>query len=457
MNKIMIIGLLGGEPELRYAANGSPIVNMRIATDESYTDRNQNKVSRTEWHSVVAFQCQAEMCITYLSKGSLVFVEGKLQTRKWQDQHGQTRYSTEIKATHIQPLTQNNTINTKIEDNSYVSSHAWQAGQPPEPHTIPSESEFAHILPTWTQAALEQLDPFCSLPAWQLAFHEAFSPKQRLLVEHSSDSVLCFAENINSPLERYISPIESHWFFGCPLLGRNAVELLREMIKRITKNCAPHSPKILISGIVPDSLLEKQLLSMFANDFNMYINSKQLQCAASLSGGVDGFLSRRSANFRNKIKKSCKRALASGVEFERILLTSPEEASSIYSRMLHVEHASWKGNYGNLPIEDFYAALIRRLSMQAAAKIIMAKHGDKDIGFIFGGIAGNIYRGLQFSYDEKWKEFSIGNILQLEQIKWLCEENISRYDIGELKSHMSYKEFWTEIRIPSLCLRMERK
>jgi len=104
MNKVMVIGRLGSDPELRYAANGSPVANLRIATDESYTDRDGNKVERTEWHTVVVFQRQAENCQIYLKKGSLVFVEGSLQTRKWQEQQGQDRYTTEIKATRVQFL-----------------------------------------------------------------------------------------------------------------------------------------------------------------------------------------------------------------------------------------------------------------------------------------------------------------------------------------------------------------
>ena len=104
LNKVMLIGRLGRDPELRYSSSGMPIANMRIATDESYVDRDGNKVERTEWHTVVVFQRQAENCANYLSKGSLVYVEGSLQTRKWQDQQGQDRYSTEVKAQRIQFL-----------------------------------------------------------------------------------------------------------------------------------------------------------------------------------------------------------------------------------------------------------------------------------------------------------------------------------------------------------------
>ena len=104
LNKVMIIGRLGKDPELRYSTSGTPMANMNIATDESYTDREGNRVERTEWHRVSVFQRQAENCANYLSKGSLVYIEGSLQTRKWQDQQGQDRYTTEIRAQRVQFL-----------------------------------------------------------------------------------------------------------------------------------------------------------------------------------------------------------------------------------------------------------------------------------------------------------------------------------------------------------------
>jgi len=104
LNKVMIIGRLGRDPELRYTQSGAPIASLNVATDESYMDRDGNKVDRTEWHRVSVFQRQAENCANYLTKGSLVYVEGSLQTRKWQDQQGQDRYTTEIKAQRVQFL-----------------------------------------------------------------------------------------------------------------------------------------------------------------------------------------------------------------------------------------------------------------------------------------------------------------------------------------------------------------
>ncbi len=101
LNKVMIIGRLGRDPELRYTTNGTPVTSLSVATDESYIDREGVRQERTEWHRVTVFQKQAELCSNYLVKGSLVYVEGSLQTRKWQDQSGQDRYTTEIKAQRV--------------------------------------------------------------------------------------------------------------------------------------------------------------------------------------------------------------------------------------------------------------------------------------------------------------------------------------------------------------------
>jgi single-strand DNA-binding protein len=104
LNKAMLIGRLGRDPELRYTQSGQPVCNFSMATDESYTDRDGNRQDRAEWHKVVVFGRQAENVSNYLKKGSLCFVEGSLQTRQWEDKEGQTRYTTEIKAFRVQFL-----------------------------------------------------------------------------------------------------------------------------------------------------------------------------------------------------------------------------------------------------------------------------------------------------------------------------------------------------------------
>lgn len=97
VNKVILIGNLGQDPETRYTPNGSAVVNLNLATDESYKDRQTGQmVPKTEWHRIVIFGKIAEVAGQYLRKGSKVYIEGKLQTRKWQGQDGQDRYTTEI-------------------------------------------------------------------------------------------------------------------------------------------------------------------------------------------------------------------------------------------------------------------------------------------------------------------------------------------------------------------------
>ena len=105
LNKVILIGNLGRDPEVRYSSGGNAIANFSIATSERWKDKNTgDPVEKTEWHRVVAFNRLGEICGEYLKKGSQVYVEGKLQTRKWQDKEGQDRYTTEIVAGEMQML-----------------------------------------------------------------------------------------------------------------------------------------------------------------------------------------------------------------------------------------------------------------------------------------------------------------------------------------------------------------
>lgn len=105
VNKVILVGNLGADPETRYTASGSAITNIRIATSESWKDKQTGEnQERTEWHRVAFFNRLAEIAGEYLRKGSQVYVEGSLRTRKWQDQSGQDRYSTEVVASEMQML-----------------------------------------------------------------------------------------------------------------------------------------------------------------------------------------------------------------------------------------------------------------------------------------------------------------------------------------------------------------
>jgi single-strand DNA-binding protein len=105
VNKVILIGNLGRDPEVRYSPNGGAIANITLATSEAWKDKNTGEqVEKTEWHRVVFFRRLAEIAGEYLKKGSKVYIEGKLQTRKWQDKDGNDRYTTEVVANEMQML-----------------------------------------------------------------------------------------------------------------------------------------------------------------------------------------------------------------------------------------------------------------------------------------------------------------------------------------------------------------
>ena len=105
VNKVILVGNLGKDPEIRYMPNGNAVANLTLATSESWKDKQTgDQQERTEWHRIVMFRRLAEIAGEYLKKGSQVYIEGKLQTRKWQDNSGNDRYTTEIVADEMQML-----------------------------------------------------------------------------------------------------------------------------------------------------------------------------------------------------------------------------------------------------------------------------------------------------------------------------------------------------------------
>ena len=104
LNKVMLIGRLGQDPEVRYTQSNTAVATLNLATNERYKDSNGEYQDKTEWHRVVAWGRTAEICQQYLTKGSMIYVEGPLQTREWEDKQGQKRYTTEVKALQMTML-----------------------------------------------------------------------------------------------------------------------------------------------------------------------------------------------------------------------------------------------------------------------------------------------------------------------------------------------------------------
>jgi single-strand DNA-binding protein len=104
VNKVILVGRLGADPEMKYTSDGTAVASFRIATTKKWTNQNGEKEERTEWHRIVAWRRLGEICGQYLSKGKQIYIEGELQTRSWEDKDGMKRWVTEVVASNMQML-----------------------------------------------------------------------------------------------------------------------------------------------------------------------------------------------------------------------------------------------------------------------------------------------------------------------------------------------------------------
>jgi single-strand DNA-binding protein len=130
VNKVILIGNLGKDPEVRHLENGAVVANFPLATSESYTDKNGNRVENTDWHDIVVWRGLAEVVEKYVRKGHKVYIEGKLKKRSWQDKEGNTRYTTEVVADELTML------NRPDQNESQRSAPYSNQGTPQQPSQI---------------------------------------------------------------------------------------------------------------------------------------------------------------------------------------------------------------------------------------------------------------------------------------------------------------------------------
>ncbi|MEA3466027.1 MAG: single-stranded DNA-binding protein [Thermodesulfobacteriota bacterium] len=175
VNKVILVGNLGKDPDLRYTQSGAAVANFPIATSENYKDREGNRQEKTEWHNIVVWRQLAEICGKYLHKGKQVYIEGKLQTRKWQDRDGNDRYSTEIVADQMQMLGRAGDDNSGYQGGAssynnaggYGGGQAAQSQQPQAQQSQPKQVQQQQAQPTQQQAqpTQQQAQPTQQRPA----------------------------------------------------------------------------------------------------------------------------------------------------------------------------------------------------------------------------------------------------------------------------------------------------
>jgi Acetyltransferase (GNAT) domain len=295
-----------------------------------------------------------------------------------------------------------------------------------------------------TVAQSPDIDRFCSSSAWVLSAAEALMTPRPPAILRGAHGYLAAMKAVHSGAE-CIEPLELAWGLACPLLGRDVEALVDEvaddLARRVDWRCC------LVPGVVRNGR-HQRALARAGRPWLAHRGATTQRHIASLDGGLDGFLRRRSANFRKALHKSRRAASTAGIEFVAVELgdhADPAAAAALYARIMAVEAGSWKSLAGvgiaEGSMHAFYGAMLPRLLARGRARVMFARHRDADVGYILGAVFDGEYRGLQFSYQESYARYSVGSLCQFHQIAALCAEGVLTYDLG---TDMEYKTRWAE-------------
>jgi len=309
----------------------------------------------------------------------------------------------------------------------------------------------------------DAVDRFCSRSEWVLPYQRAFLPERRLFLYRGDEGPgreawAALAARSHPTVGYYLEAIENMWCFACPLVGPGSMQLLDAAIADVSKLQDPEHPGVAmaLSGI-PDSRDPSSLLSRLVHHlddrYELRAVDSTLRFVASLAGGLDGWLSRRSRLFRKRLRQAERKAAPEPLEFQQLEIASAEAARELYPRILEIEARSWKSASGEGVDQGrmrlFYDDMLPRLAERGGLRVLIALHDGKDAGYLHGGVIGDHFRGLQLSYDERFDPLSLGNLMQREMIEKLCEEGITSYDLG---TRSDYKRRWAEEGLRTLTI-----
>jgi len=291
-------------------------------------------------------------------------------------------------------------------------------------------------------AVTPAIDRFCSSSAWILAASAALMPPRVSFAFRGEHGFFVASRGVHPAGFPYIEPMELAWGLAAPLIGRDAQALVEEVVPLLASR--RDWQLAIFAGLTVAGPQRRALDATLPSRWERRRGQPTVRYVASLEGGVDGFLSRRSRELRKSLRKSQRAAEAAGVTFETVR-AGEGDAAALYERIQAVETSSWKAREGvgiaQGAMRAFYAAMLPRLCRLGQQRTIFARHAGRDVGYVLGAVASGEYRGLQFSYDDDLAHLGIGSLLQYQQIVELVAEGVSRYDLG---TEMDYKRRWAE-------------
>lgn len=289
------------------------------------------------------------------------------------------------------------------------------------------------------------IDRFCSSSAWVLSAHEALmGAREPWILRIGGGAGWAATAVAERSGGRFVEPLELSWGLASALIGEDAEGLGEAFVAAAAARADWDG--LLLAGMAPGGVLERGLVRALPGRWRFGPGAETARMLARLdAGGMDGWLGRRSRNFRKALRAAERDCARDGVTFEEVVARDAASADAAMARVLDVERRSWKGQAGvgvdDGPMRAFYAHMVRLLAPAARMRLIMARAADRDIGFILGGVFAGEYRGLQFSHDVTYRHLSLGNVLQRQQIERLCAEGVGVYDLGTV---MEYKERWAD-------------
>lgn len=306
-------------------------------------------------------------------------------------------------------------------------------------------------------AATPRIDRYCSSSLWTLPAHAAFHADNEPFIFHSEAGWAAFSSGRAPTIGRYLAPLESIWGLACPLVG-DAPERLAYDFFRTAYDHRSRWDALWIGGLHRESAIFRALASMFQTTCSVRWGPETRRYAAALEGGWDGWMGRRSAHFRANLRRAMRRADREGVSFERVLSDAGDDPEALYQRVLAVEARSWKGiedaGFSSGTMNAFYRHAFERLVPAGGLRLVFARRDGEDLGFVFGGLFAGVYRGLQMSFDDRFRHLSLGNVLQGRMIMALADEGVGTYDLG---SEIEYKAHWSEPGITTVTLVVLRR
>lgn len=286
----------------------------------------------------------------------------------------------------------------------------------------------------------------CSGSAWALAAHDTLrlSEFRKIppLIVHEDGHWLLFAQRPVNQGTFYFEPFEGYWLFTCPLVGPDPSKSLELLNKAVDKLHSNRATCFLLGGIPNGGELD-QLVENQTNPFQIIQKTEGIPSMwIYLKDGLQGYLDRRSFKFRKSLRQAHKKISSYNLTFDDVF----DYGEGVFDRLMSIEEKSWKFSEGQSIFQEyqfvqFYNHLMETSGISKDLRFLVAQLEGQDIGYIMGGKFGKTYRGWQMSFNEKFRNLSIGNILQVENINRRAEEGIEIYDLGMFAE---YKSRWTD-------------